>query len=332
MELRHLEHFVAVAEQKHFTRAAEAMSISQSGLSASIRALERELHASLFVRNTRSVELTEAGRALLVEGRRTLAAAAAAKDAVAAVQGLLRGNLSVGLEQCLGSVDVPALLARFRAAHPGVEISVRQGGSTPMLEELASGRLDVAFVATGGQPVQGVTLRPLSSESMELVCHPEHGLAGRGPVALAQLAGESFIDFDPSWGARGITERAFAAAGIDHPVSLEVNDVHTLLALVGHGLGVALVPERIAAKKGFGHARVALEAGATELWQVSAARAEEQAPSLAAESLLELLPRPNNVERMGIQVIGVGRGGSLHHHGSALGADFVGTMRYGLGE
>jgi len=72
MELRHLEHFVAVAEQKHFTRAAEAMSISQSGLSASIRALERELHASLFVRNTRSVELTEAGRALLCEGRRRL--------------------------------------------------------------------------------------------------------------------------------------------------------------------------------------------------------------------------------------------------------------------
>ncbi len=99
MELRHLEHFIAVAEQKHFTRAAEAMSISQSGLSASIRALERELHASLFVRNTRSVELTEAGRALLCEGRRALAAAEAAKDAVAAVQGLLRGHLTVGLEQ-----------------------------------------------------------------------------------------------------------------------------------------------------------------------------------------------------------------------------------------
>jgi DNA-binding transcriptional LysR family regulator len=92
------------------------MSISQSGLSASIRALERELQAALFVRNTRSVELTEAGRALLCEGRRTLAAAEAAKDAVAAVQGLIRGHLTVGLEQCLGVVDVPALLAKFRSA------------------------------------------------------------------------------------------------------------------------------------------------------------------------------------------------------------------------
>lgn len=290
MELRHLEHFVAVAEQRHFTRAAEVMSISQSGLSASIRSLERELHASLFVRNTRSVELTEAGRALLVEGRRTLASAAAAREAVAAVQGLLRGSLSVGLEQCLGVVNVPAILAQFRAAHPGVEISVRQGGSTPMLEELASGRLDVAFVATGGEPVPDVTLRPLTSESMVLVCPPDHRLAGTGPIALEKLSGESFIGFDPSWGARTITDRAFHAAGIEYPVSLEVNDVHTLLALVGYGLGVALVPERIAAKRGFTHVTVPLEEGETSLWQVSVATSSASASSLAAEALIGLLP------------------------------------------
>ncbi|MFC0626397.1 LysR family transcriptional regulator [Kribbella deserti] len=289
MELRHLEHFVAVAEQRHFTRAAEAMSISQSGLSASIRALERELHASLFVRNTRSVELTEAGRALLVEGRRTLASAAAAREAVAAVQGLLRGSLSVGLEQCLGVVNVPAILAQFRAAHPGVEISVRQGGSTPMLEELASGRLDVAFVATGGEPVPDVTLRPLASESMVLVCPPDHRLVGGGPIALEKLAGESFIDFDRTWGARAITDRAFEAAAIEHPVSLEVNDVHTLLALVSHGLGVALVPERIAAKKGFTHATIPLEPHATDRWQVSVATSAEPTATLAADALLGML-------------------------------------------
>src|SRR5664279_4983916 len=98
MELRQLEHFVAVAQARHFTRAAEDLSISQSGLSASVRALERELHTTLFVRNTRRVELTDAGRALLAESHRTLASAAAGRDAVAAVNGLLRGTLSVGAE------------------------------------------------------------------------------------------------------------------------------------------------------------------------------------------------------------------------------------------
>jgi DNA-binding transcriptional LysR family regulator len=114
MELRHLEYFVAVAEERHFTRAAERLRVAQSGLSASIRSLERDLNAELFVRHTRRVELADAGRALLTEAHRTLASAAAARDAVAAVRGLLRGSLTVGSEQCLGVIDLPPVLAAFR--------------------------------------------------------------------------------------------------------------------------------------------------------------------------------------------------------------------------
>lgn len=290
MELRQLEHFVALAEERHFTRAAKRTLISQSGLSASIRALERELGGVLFTRNTRSVDLTETGRALLTEARRTLASAAAAREAVAAVQGVLRGNLAVGLEQCLGTVDVPELLARFRAAHPAVEISVRQVGSTHLLEKLAANCIDVAFVATGTEPVDGVQLCPLSTEAMVLVCHPEHPLADARRVTLDQLGGESFIDFSPDWGARTITDRAFARAGIAHPVTLEVNDVHTLLALVGHGLGLALVPQRIAAKPGL-HVTVQLADGQTEPCQVSLAQPAAPAANPAAEALVRLLPQ-----------------------------------------
>jgi DNA-binding transcriptional LysR family regulator len=288
MELRQLEYFVAVAEARHFTKAADEKLITQSGLSASIRALERELGAPLFARNTRNVELTDAGRAMLAEARRTLAAAAAARDAVAAVQGVLRGRLSVGLEQCLGVVDVPALLAGFRAAHPGVEIFVQQSGSNQMLELLAAHRLDIAFVATGGAPVDGVELRPLTREPMVLVCHPQHWLADAGPVPLEKLSGEAFIDFAPDWGARGISDRARAAADVRGLVTTEVNDVHTLLALVGHGLGVALVPQRIAAKPGC-HATVPLVDGEAEQWQVSVAVPAGPAPSPAADALIRLL-------------------------------------------
>ncbi|MCO6005036.1 LysR family transcriptional regulator [Actinoallomurus purpureus] len=249
MELRHLEYFVAVAEEAHFTRAAERLHLAQSGLSASIRALERELGAPLFVRSTRRVELTEAGRALLAEARRTLASVAAARNAVAAVQGLLRGTLCIGTEQCLGVVDIPAVLSRFRAVHPGVEIRLRQAGSSHLVEEVRAARLDLAFVAISGDPPAGVTLTSLTTEPMMLVCHPDHRLTANEAVDWSQLEDEVFVDFHADWGARQITDRAFAAAGLRRRVALEVNDVHSLLDFVQHDLGVALVPRPIAYKR-----------------------------------------------------------------------------------
>src|SRR5580658_4103475 len=99
MELRQLDAFVAVAEERSFTRAAARLYLAQSGLSATIRSLERELHAPLFVRSTRRVELSPAGTILLPEARRTLASARAAKDAVAAVEDVQRGTLTLGVVQ-----------------------------------------------------------------------------------------------------------------------------------------------------------------------------------------------------------------------------------------
>src|SRR3954454_7245140 len=94
----------------------------------------------------------------------------------------LRGTLHVGAEQCIGVIYVPALLARFRAAYPGVEIQLRQCGSMLLLEELQAGRLDVAFVATSGRMAENVELLPLATEPMVLVCHPDHRLAKRREI------------------------------------------------------------------------------------------------------------------------------------------------------
>src|SRR5437762_2370234 len=114
MELRQLEAFVAVAEERNFTRAAARLYVAQSGLSATIRSLERELGAPLFLRTTRHVELTAAGQALLGEARRTLASAHAAADAVAAIEGLRRGTLTLGIMQASSLFGLPRLLARYR--------------------------------------------------------------------------------------------------------------------------------------------------------------------------------------------------------------------------
>jgi DNA-binding transcriptional LysR family regulator len=252
MDLRQLEHFVTVAEEKHFTRASERLFISQSGLSASIRALEKELDAALFHRNTRRVELTDAGQALLGESRRTLASVLAARDAVAAVQGLVRGRLRVGTEQCLGVVDVPTELARFHSHHPGVELVVQQAGSARLIEEVHNGRLDLAFVAGSTSAPEDIRFLRLAREPMTLICLPAHPLSRRKRIDWRSLSEQSFVDFNTDWGSREVTDRAFAAAGIARHITSEVNDVHTLLDLVGHGLGVAVVPGHIARKKAAG--------------------------------------------------------------------------------
>ncbi|MFL6184489.1 MAG: LysR family transcriptional regulator, partial [Actinomycetes bacterium] len=244
MELRQLEHFVAAAEERHFTRAAQRLHIVQSGLSASIKALERELDAPLFVRSTRRVELTQAGHALLPEARRTLAAAQAATDAVAAVQGLLRGTLAVGTMQILPpAVDLLAVLGRFHAEHPGIELRLRQAGTGTLLEEVRNGTLDLALVAPVARPPREITMRHLASDPLLVACAPTHPLANRRQVALADLAGEQFVDFQPDWGLRMLLDQTFTAAGLERSSALEVNDVPSLLELVAHGLGVALVPE-----------------------------------------------------------------------------------------
>ncbi|GGS47972.1 LysR substrate-binding domain-containing protein [Streptomyces griseoviridis] len=289
MELRHLQHFVAVAEDQHFTRAAERLVVSQSGLSASIRALERELRAPLFVRTTRRVTLTEAGRALLGEAQRILAQVRAAHEAVAAVQGVLRGTLSVGTEQCIAGVPVARLLAAFRRRHPDVEIRLRQAGSGELAEEVAAGRLDLAFAYRTRGDTDRLRSVALSSEPMTVLCHPGHRLAEHGAVlALSDLAGEVFVDFHPDWGPRRVTDTAFAAADVGRTVALEVNDVHGLLDLVDENLGVAVVPRH------FRHKRASLTSlplkEADEVrYETVALLPPAQATSPAARALMGLL-------------------------------------------
>lgn len=287
MEFRQLEYFVAVAEDRHFTKAANRMHVAQSGLSASIRALERELGAALFIRSTRRVELTDAGRALLVEAKQTLGNVAAARDAVAAVQGLLRGSVAIGTIQCLGPINLSAALADFHTEHEGVEIRVRQAASTELMDQVRSGDLDLAFVATpprlDGQ-VHGVSIDPLYVEPMILSCGPNHPLAARSEVKLADLHDETFVDFYPGWVTRDVTDAALADAGVNRRVAFEVNDVHSLLDFCANGLGVAIVPETFRKKRTSAH--FVRLADPRPTWCVGLATGTGRRPSAATQALL----------------------------------------------
>lgn len=290
MELRHLRAFVAVADERSFTRAADALQVVQSAVSASVRGLERELGSDLFARTTQRVDLTDAGRALLPEARRALAALDAGSQAVAQVRGGLRGSVEVGTmqAQAMRSVSVAAILARFRSDHPAVEVRVRHTrGSADSVRMLQEGRLELAFVAFPGRPPAGIVLHELDREEMQLACAPDHPLARRASVGWAQLTEERFVDLLPGWGTRMAADRACVAAGIERRIAYELNDAASIVDFVRHGLAVALLPPSIAVDAG-GLAFVPIARGAP-VFTVSLAVADGARPrSPAAEALAQV--------------------------------------------
>ena len=290
MELRHLEYFVAVAEELSFTRASRRLHVVQSGVSSGIQGLERELGTAVFERDRHRVVLTDAGRALLPEARATLAAARTAADAVAEVTAGLRGTLSIGTMISTGTIDVPTLLGLFHEQHPGVLVRLRMlpGGSAELAREVSSGGLDLALLSLPGDAPGGLTVRPLALEPLLLVCGQKHPLAdtarASGGVTLSALAEETFIDFPVGWGTRAITDRAFAAAGVDRLVAFDVPDYGTAAALVRNGLGVAFLPASIATD--LDGVEVVPLTSAQLAWPIQVAIAATRRPSAAARAFL----------------------------------------------
>ena len=198
----------------------------------------------LFVRNTRHVDLTPSGSAFLVEAQRTMSAVESARDAVSAVEGLLRGTLTIGIMQRFVSrVDLPFLLGQFRAEHPGVRLKLVQDGSQTLMEGIHSGRLDMAVLGLTGPPPEGVVARVLMREHLLVALPPGHRLAERKRIRIEDLSEENFVDLQPGRALRTITDRAFATAGIYHRTVCEASDASTLLELVSNGMGIGLVPE-----------------------------------------------------------------------------------------
>jgi len=289
VELRQLEHFVAVAEERHFTRAAERVAIVQSGLSASIRALEAELGSDLFVRSTRRVSLTAAGQALLPEARRTLASARAGRDAVAAVEGLQRGTLSLGISQVLPpSVDVPTLIADFQRSYPAIELRLSQEGPDAQLVALRDGRLDLSFIPLLDPPGPDLAVTPLQGDRLVFVCSVEHELASRRRIQLQEIAHKSFIDFPPEWTVRRLVDRAFDAAGLERHVAIEINDIATGLELVRRGVGVTILPE---SARAHAHGVAFCALARRVVWEFAVVRRADRPGNPAARELLRRVLR-----------------------------------------
>jgi DNA-binding transcriptional LysR family regulator len=295
VELRQLEHFLAVAEHGGFTKAAHHLHYGQSALSVSIQALERELGVRLFDRTTHRVVLTDAGALLMPPARRALASVEDARDIAAAVRGALRGTLRIGIMQSFGLLDIPAVLGRFHQAHPDVDLQIRPaaGGSAALVDELRKGSLDMAFVALADAD-PSIEVVPLAREGLLMAGNADLMPAGRGAVALEALADSSFVDFPPGWGIRTAVDRAFAAAGVARRVTMEIADLNTYLRLIGAGLGIGLVAPSFSGQQPKLRTRPTRPAVS---WHVVMATPAGRTPSFAARALAEMVEETVSAQR-----------------------------------
>lgn len=245
MEFRQLEHFIAVASEMNFSRAAQRVHVVQSALSTSVGKLEKELGVELFDRSKQQIRMTPAGELFREHARRVIDTARLAKDSISEYRGQLSGTVELGSLLTFGAVDVPGVLGEFHRTYPFVRIRLRQSqtGSMAYLSAIADGSLDLALVSAPDRFPARIEMRLLAEEPMMYVCRPDHHLAQRDHVDITELASEDLIGFPTEFGLRRLVEDAFAEAGVASQTPYEVAASYSIAAdLVRNGLGTILMP------------------------------------------------------------------------------------------
>ncbi|WP_131740068.1 LysR family transcriptional regulator [Actinomadura roseirufa] len=259
MQLQQLAYFVAVAEVRHFTQAAELLRVAQPSLSKQIRALETELNVSLFSRARGNITLTPAGEALLPLAKRILADVDTARLEVQELAGLRRGRVRLGATPSLCAGLLGDVLRRFHDAYPGIQLMVEEGGSRDLVRELTRGSLDLALVILPlhGDPPLDTT--PILREYL-VVASP----AGSSPSApdrpartapmprrsylrIQDLRNRPLVMFRPGYDLREATISACRTAGFEPKFAVEGGEMDAVLRFVEAGLGIAVVPSMVLA-------------------------------------------------------------------------------------
>ena len=295
--MEQLRIFVAVAERQHVTRAAEALNLAQSAASAAVASLESRHGTELFHRVGRRIELTEVGRAFLVEARAVLARAAAAELMLAEFGGLLRGSLSVCASQTIAGYWLPRHLADYRRAHPGIGQRLTIGNTAQVAAAVDDGTAELGFVE-GAVSNAALLSEVVARDRLVLVVGSSHPWAGRARADLAELADTEWVLREPGSGTRSVFETALADAGLTSAlrVVLELPSNEAVRAAVEAGAGATVLSASVVAPS--------LEAGLLHRVQANlpdrafvVLRHRERRCSRAATALLDMIRTAAEVPR-----------------------------------
>ena len=240
MEIRQLKAFVAIAEAKTFTAGAKRVNVTQAAISMQIRQLEDEVGLQLFTRTPRRVILTEAGECLLNRARKILREHDAALAEIAEVAGAEHGRLRIGSASAeFATAQLPGILRALKSKFPNAELSVSVGTSHTLVEKIAHGDVDIAFVSL---PVENtsVTTDLLFSDQIVAIGAPDHLLARKKSLDAATLAAEKLILGERGGNARRRVDDFFHAAGVKPNVVMELSRQEAINQMVEAGMGVGI--------------------------------------------------------------------------------------------
>src|SRR5699024_4126200 len=243
VELRHLRYFLAVAEEKHFGRAADRLHMAQPPLSSQIKQLETELGTLLLERTTRKVELTDAGALLMKRARQILADVEATKTDVGEIGRGAAGVLRVGFSGTATYRLMPEIVRVARERFPLVRLQISGEMLTPQMEEgLLENRLDAAILRPPVQSTE-ISLEEIQESRLVVALNRQHPLAdSSGPLNVSELANENIVGYPRGSSVSSVVSELTRQAGFRPHIVQEATETSTLIALVGAGLGVAFVP------------------------------------------------------------------------------------------
>ncbi|MGG1553013.1 LysR family transcriptional regulator [Paenibacillus ferrarius] len=242
MEWQQLEHFKALAEVQHFTRAAEKLSLSQPALSRSIAKLEAELGVLLLERDGRTVRLSRYGEQFAKRVDRILGEMEAGKTELLEALDPDSGTVVISFLKSLGISAVPALLSEFLALRPRVRFQLYQDSTRDMLDRLEQREVDFAISAMT-EARSGVAWADLWQEQMYAYVPRHSPLASQAAVSLQELAEHPFIALKKGYSLRTITDNLFGRLGLAPRIMFEGEEVMTAVGLIAAGLGVSILPD-----------------------------------------------------------------------------------------
>jgi DNA-binding transcriptional LysR family regulator len=240
VDLQKLRVFVAVAQESNVTRAARRLSLSQPALSKQLAELEESLGTLLFDRLPRGVRLTAAGQLLLGHAERIFAAERAAEAELGELVGLRGGRLSIGASTTIGSYLLPSVLGAFHRAHPAVTLELEIANTTLIQAMVADGRTDLGLTE-GVVPGEQFSFEVAHYDQMVAIAAPDHPLAHRKQVRIADLTHTPFIARERGSGTREVIERALAERGLQIEPAMALGSTEAVKNAVSAGAGVAIV-------------------------------------------------------------------------------------------
>ncbi len=246
MHVDSLKVFCDLVETASFSKAAAMHAITQSAVSQQVRALETRFGCALLERSRSGVSATPEGNAFYATCKEMLAAWGAFEGKLSELKHKVAGELRIASIFSIGLHDLPTRLEKFRARYPDITVHVDYRRSVQVYEMVASGEAHIGLVAFPAKR-PGIMFEVFDEDELVLICHPKHPLAARKRIALAAIADEPFIGFEPDTPTRKMTDRYLRKAGVKVTPVTEFDNIETVKRAVEIGSGMSIVPARTVA-------------------------------------------------------------------------------------